>query len=152
MKVLTWLLLSACALAPAQAQSPLEPPIERFAWRDGKALAQAQAQAQQYETYRRPWVEYRTKAATFQRSRRWQRLFVASSFAAIGGALVYSQSRAQSPSANSIRVASLGVSGGLLAFEFLTNRGGRRDKHYSLMNLGVAGGFAALTVHDQIRE
>lgn len=123
-------------------------PVERFPWRDDKNLAQTQ----EYETYRQPWVEYRTKVDTFQRTRRWQRWFVATSFAAIGSAIVYSQSRASSPSANSTRAISLGISGGLLAFEFLTNREGRRDKDYSLLNLGVTGSFAALTVHDQLRE
>jgi hypothetical protein len=44
------------------------------------------------------------------------------------------------------------VSGGLLAFEFLTNRAGKRDKDYSLLNIGVAGSFAALTVRDQLKE
>lgn len=125
-------------------------PLERFPWRDSDYLAQAQTQAQEYETFRRPWVEYRTKVDTFKRSRRWQRLFVATSFAAIGSAIVYSQSRANSPSANSTRALSLGVSGGLLAFEFLTNRNGRRDKDYTLLNLGVTGSFAALTVSDQL--
>jgi hypothetical protein len=108
--------------------------------------------AQDYETYRQPWAEYRTKVDTLQRGRRWQRWFVASSFAAIGSAIVYSQSRANSPAANSTRAISLGISGGLLAFEFLTNRGGRRDRDYTLLNAGVAGSFAALTVHDQLRE
>ncbi|MEX2300151.1 MAG: hypothetical protein WD733_04390 [Bryobacterales bacterium] len=144
MKLLTLMLL--CPLAFAQS------PVERFPWRADNYLAQAQAQAQEYETYRKPWVEYRTKVDTFQRSRRWQRLFVATSFAAIGSALIYSQSRANSPSAGSTRAISLGVSGGLLAFEFLTNREGRRDKDYSLLNLGLTGSFAALTVHDQLRD
>jgi hypothetical protein len=134
------LLLSSFALA--------QTPVERFPWRDDKNLAAAQ----EYETYRQPWVEYQAKVNTHKRSRRWQRWFVATSFAAIGSAIVYSQSRAASPAANSARVISLGVSGGLLAFEFLTNREGRRDKDYSLLNLGVAGSFAALTVHDQLRE
>lgn len=134
------LLFSSYALA--------QTPVERFPWRDDKNLAQTQ----EYPTYRQPWVEYRTKVDTFQRTRRWQRWFVATSFAAIGSAMVYSQSRASSPSANSTRAISLGISGGLLAFEFLTNREGRRDKDYSLLNLGVTGSFAALTVHDQLRE
>jgi hypothetical protein len=147
MKLLTLLLLLT-SLAVAQS------PVERFPWRGENYLAQAQAQAQaqEYETYRQPWVEYRTKADTFKRSRRWQRLFVATSFAAIGSALIYSQSRANAPSANSTRALSLGVSGGVLAFEFFTNRAGRRDKDYTLLNLGVTGSFAALTVHDQLRK
>jgi hypothetical protein len=132
-------------LAPgARAQTP----VERFPWREDKHLAPAQ----EYQTYRRPWVEYRTKVAIFQRNRRWQRWFVSTSFAVVGSAIVYSQSRAGSPSANATRAISLGISGGLLAFEFLTNREGRRDKHYSLLNLGAAGSFAALTVRDQLRE
>jgi hypothetical protein len=134
------LLLSTCALA--------QTPVERFPWREDKNLAPAQ----QYETYRKPWVDYRTKVDTFQRSRRWQRWFVASSFAAVGSAIVYSQSQAGAPSASSTRALSLGISGGLLAFEFLTNRDGRRDKDYSMLNLGAAGSFAALTVHDQLRK
>jgi hypothetical protein len=138
------LMLLLCPLALAQS------PVERFPWRTDNHLAQAPAQ--EYETYRKPWVEYRTKVDTFQRSRLWQRLFVATSFAAIGSALIYSQSRANSPSAGSTRAVSLGVSGGLLAFEFLTNREGRRDKDYSLLNLGLTGSFAALTVHDQLRD
>lgn len=149
MKLLTLMLL-LCPFALAQS------PLERFPWRADNYLAEAQAlpqaPAQEYETYRQPWVEYRTKVSTFQRSRRWQRLFVATSFAAIGSALMYSQSRGSSPSAGSTRAVSLGVSGGLLAFEFLTNRGGRRDKDYSLLNLGVTGSFAALTIHDQLRD
>ncbi len=145
MRLLTLLLL----LAPfCLAQSP----VERFPWCDDQYLAQAQTQAQEYETYRRPWVEYRTKVDTFKRSRRWQRLFVATSFAAMGSALVYAQSRANSPSANSTRALSLGVSGGLLALEFFTNRTGRRDKDYALLNLGVTGSFAALTIHDQLGQ
>ena len=147
MKLLSlMLLLSPYALAQG--------PLQRFPWRVDNYLAQAQpsAAAQEYETYRQPWVEYRTKVSTFKRTRRWQRLFVATSLAAIGSALVYSQSRASSPSARSTRAVSLGVSGGLLAFEFLTNRTGRRDKDYTLLNLGVVGSFAALTVHDQLRE
>jgi hypothetical protein len=134
------LLVSSCALA--------QTPVERFPWSEDKKLAPAQ----EYETYRKPWVDYRTKADTFQHSRRWQRWFVASSFAAIGSAIVYSQSRAGAPAANSTRALSLGISGGLLAFEFLTNRDGRRDKDYSLLNLGAAGSFAALTIQDQLRE
>jgi hypothetical protein len=39
-----------------------------------------------------------------------------------------------------------------LAFEFFTNRAGRRDKDYALLNLGVTGSFTALTVHDQLRK
>jgi hypothetical protein len=144
MRRLTSLLLLLLFSRTAFAQAP----VERFPWRDDKNLTPAQ----EYETYRQPWVEYRTKGDTFQRSRRWQRWFVASSFAAIGSAIVYSQSRASSPGANSTRAISLGISGGLLAFEFLTNRGGRRDREYSLVNAGVAGSFAALTVHDQLRE
>jgi hypothetical protein len=134
------LLLSSYALA--------QKPVERFPWREDKDLAPAR----QYETYRQPWVEYRTKVNTYKRSQRWQRWFVGTSFAAIGSALVYSQSRASSPSASSTRAISLGISGGLLAFEFLTNRDGRRDKDYSMLNLSVAGSFAALTVHDQLRQ
>jgi hypothetical protein len=141
MRLLTLLLLLS-PLALAQA------PVARFPWLDESYLAQAQ----EYETYRQPWVGYRTKTDTFKRSRRWQRLFVATSFAAVGSALVYSQSRANSPSAHSTRALSLGVSGGLLAFEFLTNRTGRRDRDYALLNLGVTGSFAALTVHDQLRK
>jgi len=142
MRRLTLLLLLLSSYAFAQT------PVERFPWRDDKDLTQVQ----EYETYRQPWVARRTNVDTFKRSRRWQRWFVATSFAAIGSAIVYSQSRANSPSANSTRSISLGISGGLLAFEFLTNRNGRRDKDYSLLNLGVAGGFAALTVHDQLRQ
>jgi hypothetical protein len=138
--LLLLLLFSSAAFAQA--------PVERFPWRDDKNLMPAQ----EYETYRQSWVEYRTKVDTFHRSRRWQRWFVASSFAAIGSAIVYSQSRASSPGASSTRAISLGISGGLLAFEFLTNRGGRRDRDYSLVNAGVAGSFTALTVHDQLRE
>ena len=144
MRRLTLLVLVLLLSSTAFAQTP----VERFPWRDDKNLAPAQ----DYETYRQPWVEYRTKVDTFQRSRRWQRWFVASSFAAIGSAIVYSQSRANSPGASSTRALSLGISGGLLAFEFLTNRGGRRDRDYTLLNAGVAGSFAALTVHDQLRE
>ena len=139
-RVVLLLLFSSYAFA--------QTPVERFPWREDKNLAQAQ----EYETYRQPWVEYKTKVDTFQRSRRWQRWFVGASFAAIGSAIVYSQSRAGSPAANSTRAISLGISGGLLAFEFLTNRDGRRDKYYSLLNLGVTGSFAALTVHDQLRQ
>jgi hypothetical protein len=134
------LLLSSYAFA--------QKPVERFPWRDDKNLAPAQ----QYETYRQPWVEYRSKVNTYKRSRRWQRWLVATSFATIGSALVYSQSRANSPSANSTRAISLGISGGLLAFEFLTNRDGHRDKDYSLLNLSATGTFAALTVQDQLRD
>jgi hypothetical protein len=134
------LLLSGYAFA--------QEPVQRFPWRDDKNLTDAQ----EYETYRQPWIEHRAKVETYQRSRRWQRWFVVTSFAAIGSAMVYAQSRAGSATANSTRAISLGVSGGLLAFEFLTNRNGGRDKDYSMLNLGVAGSFAALTVHDQLRE
>ncbi len=134
-------LLLVLLTSAALAQSP----VERFPWREDKALTPAQ----EYPTYRKPWVDYRTKVETLQHGRRWQRWFVASSFAAIGSAIIYSQSRAGSASPNSTRALSLGISGGLLAFEFLTNRDGQHDKDYSLLNLGAAGGFAALTVQDQ---
>jgi hypothetical protein len=147
MRFLTLLLLCFSYALAQQAPVP-QSPVERFPWREDRTLIQGQ----EYSTYRQPWVGYRTKVDTYQRSRRWQRWFVVSSFAAIGSALLYSQSRASSPSAGSTRAISLGVSGGLLAFEFLTNRAGKRDKDYSLLNIGVAGSFAALTVRDQLKE
>lgn len=139
MRVLTLLLLF-CSLLPAQS------PLKRFPWHDGLDPAQ------EYPTYRQPWTEYRSKVETFHRDRHWRRWFVASSFAVVGSSMVYAQSRANSPSATSARVVSLGVTGGLLALEFLTNRDGRRDKDYSLINLGVTGSFAALTVQDQLQR